>query len=382
MKKILSVSILAMLTVAPLAANATDPHRYAGVTIDETTTAQNGGNDTQKVASTAYVKGAYNAAIGVVDTESARVDGILGGKTTGANVTHSTLYKNSDDTIYGNLEKLETAIDTLTNNSGSTYVTKSSASAADNKATGQTTLHYATGDGEHVGSNLAALDAQVYTNKTGIDTLTTNTTVTNAGNYLTADGNVAANLGALDAAVGQKSTLTTTAKDTIVAAINEVDNHADANAAAIGTMANLGTATGTNLASDNGNLVVAVNKLDADMGSLASLNTTEKDSLVGAINEVRGNGTLSDNGTYIQSTNTVAQNLSALDTQVKTNADNISDNATNIGTLSGLTTTAQGNLVAAVNEVNSKQLTVYSGWNGGAAPTAASSTVALTKTNN
>jgi len=57
----------------------------------------------------------------------------------------------------------------------------------------------------------------------------------------------------------------------------------------------------------------------ADVGTLSSLNTTEKGSLVGAVNEVRGTA---------------------------------ETNKTAIGTLSSLATTAKSNLVAAVNEVN------------------------------
>ena len=58
------------------------------------------------------------------------------------------------------------------------------------------------------------------------------------------------------------SALTTADKSSIIAAINEVDSHADTNAAAIGILASLTTAA-------KGNLVAAVNELDADIGTLS-----------------------------------------------------------------------------------------------------------------
>ena len=87
---------------------------------------------------------------------------------------------------------------------------------------------------------------------------------------------------------GTLSSLTTNEKNTLVGAINEVDGNADAANTAIGT--------------------------------LSSLNTTEKNSVVGAINEV--------------------------DSHTDTNT-------AYIGTLANLTTTAKTDLVAAINEVDS-----------------------------
>ena len=70
------------------------------------------------------------------------------------------------------------------------------------------------------------------------------------------------------------------------------------------------------------------------IGNLASLNTTAKTNLVGAINEIDGDiETLS--GTVGQHTTDIATNTSA------------------IGNLASLNTTAKKNLVSAVNEVNS-----------------------------
>ncbi len=76
----------------------------------------------------------------------------------------------------------------------------------------------------------------------------------------------------LAAQVGTLGSLTTTAKNSIVAAINEVDGE-------MGTLASL-TTTAKN------NVVAAINEVDGEMGTLASLTTTAKNNVVAAINEV------------------------------------------------------------------------------------------------
>lgn len=70
-------------------------------------------------------------------------------------------------------------------------------------------------------------------------------------------------LGALDAAIGNLTTLTTTAKTSAVAALNEVDANADAAAALVGTLASLTTTAKTSA-------VAAINELDALIGAAAS----------------------------------------------------------------------------------------------------------------
>lgn len=415
MKKILSVSILAMLTVAPLAANATDA--YSGVTEYDA--------DATKVITASYVKQAYNAAIGNLNAENVRATGAedaINAKIGTADTVsqHSTLYKTpqgggaADVTVYGNLEALEAKIDQVSSDAGTAYVTKTSASAADSKGANQT-LHYAIGNGDAVGSNLAALDAQVYTNKTGIDTLTTNTTVTNAGNYLTADGNVAANLGALDTQVKKNTdalgatqdsdgkvtnlggsnanTNFASTEDTVVKAINVLD----ADMGKVSTLGGKAASGKTNLTNDDDTLVEAVNELDKDMGYLGDLSNDagmsgHKGSVVEAINAVAGtvasantNSAVSDTNTHYigasHSAGTVSTALTALDTQVYNNATNITTNANAIGTIGSLSGTNQGvtDLVTAVNNLDAKVLTVYSGWNNGGAPTASTDKVSLAK---
>lgn len=86
--------------------------------------------------------------------------------------------------------------------------------------------------------------------------------------------------------IGDLANLTTSAKNTVVASINEVDAEADANTTAIGNLSNLTTTANTDL-------VVAINEVDAEadtntsnIGTMANLETTNKANLVGAVNEV------------------------------------------------------------------------------------------------
>ena len=244
MKKILSVSILAMLAVAPLTANASNA--YPTVTIGETDQAEVG-NDLKKVATTGYVKGAYNAAIQNLNTERVRVDNIntaIGAKTNG---THNILYQESDDTIYGNLEKLETAIGNAGTDSSVTgdnhhYIGNALPANTDNT----------------VANNLVALDNQVYANTTDIGTksdlgttASTNTNLTNS-------------------------------KTSLVVAVNELDKD-------MGKVATLGSTTATNNVSSGATLVGAIGALDTKLGTVSDTNMgTTATTVVGAIAELNG----------------------------------------------------------------------------------------------
>lgn len=86
--------------------------------------------------------------------------------------------------------------------------------------------------------------------------------------------------------VGALADLTTTEKATLVGAVNEVDGHADAANTAIGTLASLTT-------TEQGSVVGAINEVDSNadaantaIGTLASLTTTAKTSVVAAVNEL------------------------------------------------------------------------------------------------
>lgn len=86
----------------------------------------------------------------------------------------------------------------------------------------------------------------------------------------------------LVAQIGTLSDLTTTDKTTLVNAINEV-------CGMIGTLSDLTTVDKTNLVNAINEIVGAVTTLAGDVGDLTNLTTTDKSDLVNAINEVNAN---------------------------------------------------------------------------------------------
>lgn len=128
--------------------------------------------------------------------------------------------------------------------------------------------------------------------------------------------------------IGTLSSLTTEAKTSLVAAVNEVNSYTSS----IGDLSDLDT-------SEQSNLVGAINEINSEVvgiGTLADLTTTAKNTVVAAINEVDGDiGTLSNLTTTVK-TSTVAA---------------INEIDGDIGTLSNLSTTAKNNTVAAINEL-------------------------------
>ena len=148
--------------------------------------------------------------------------------------------------------------------------------------------------------------------------------------------------------IGTLTDLTTTAKTSAVAAINELDSD-------IGDLASLATDAKTNA-------VAAINEVVGDIGDLDTLPTTAKSDVVSAITEVNGNvGTLSTLTTTAK-TNVVAAaneinanvgNLSSLTTTVKTNAvAAVNEVVANVGDLASLDTTEKDTIVEAINEVH------------------------------
>ena len=88
-----------------------------------------------------------------------------------------------------------------------------------------------------------------------------------------------------------------------------------------------------------------------DIGTKSELTTTNKDNLVGAINELdAAMGDMATNET-IQGIQT---DLTELEGKVDTNTTNIGTNTTHIGTVGNLSTTAKTDLVSAVNEVKTQ----------------------------
>lgn len=380
MKKLLSVSILAMIAVSPLAAQATGAY-------DANKAKASTDNSDVGIAAVGYVKGAYNAAIDVINAENARaveaegaINTKIGTKLTGDNVEHSTLYQNANETIHESLEALETAIDGLGTTAGNTYVTKGSAASV---AVSGKDLHYVTADGTKVGENLGKLDDQVYTNTTNIGTigdLTTNANNVNVSNLSGAVHQLDTKLGTVTNA-NLKSTDTNIT--TVVGAIAELNGAAnvpgsvsykvntDAQTAAFSTN-NTGD-NAANLTSAN-TIKTAIDTLDTKLGTVSSgtMGTTAT-TVAGAIRELKdGIGeTVISQGNYIgkSGTNTVSTALTALDTQVGKNTADIGatyDATTGEMELSTTAKTVQG----AINEVYARQVPVYTGWNNGGDATA------------
>lgn len=132
---------------------------------------------------------------------------------------------------------------------------------------------------------------------------------------------------------------------------------------AIGDNATLAT-------TDKTTLVAAINEVLTQLGDITSLSTTDQSSAVAAINEVLGQlGDISSlDASFVSITNVVAAcnnlvnrigDLSTLSTTAQNNLvvavnevnTNLGTVASNIGTLGDLDTTDQSNTVAAINEV-------------------------------
>ncbi len=113
-----------------------------------------------------------------------------------------------------------------------------------------------------------------------------------------------------------------TAGSSVIAAIESIDTNMGKIHGLIGSDGSFnGTATSTNIdgTTYKGNLAVGTTvedhlvALDNTIGIMSNLTTTEKTTVVGAINEVDAKiGTTAD-GTYVAAANTVGQNLNALD---------------------------------------------------------------------
>ena len=112
----------------------------------------------------------------------------------------------------------------------------------------------------------------------------------------TAASGLAAEITRATGVEGSLAALTTDVKTSLVLAINEVDAHADANATAIASEVSRATGAEGTLTS---NLAAEVTRATGVEGSLGDLTTTDKSTLVAAINEVadaagEGTGALKD----------------------------------------------------------------------------------------
>ncbi len=80
--------------------------------------------------------------------------------------------------------------------------------------------------------------------------------------------------------IGTLASLTTTEKGSLVGAINEVDSHADTNATSIGTLASLTT-------TEKGSLVGAINELDTDKVETSAIVNTLTETAEGKVLDAR-----------------------------------------------------------------------------------------------
>ena len=81
--------------------------------------------------------------------------------------------------------------------------------------------------------------------------------------------------------IGGLASLQTDAQGSIVAAINEVNTHADDNTTNMGGLASLQT-------TDQDSIVDAINEVNSNVGTIANLQTLSSSNIVAATNEVRG----------------------------------------------------------------------------------------------
>lgn len=135
----------------------------------------------------------------------------------------------------------------------------------------------------------------------------------------------AALISALDTKVGDLANLTTTDKSSIVNAINDVVSALTTVVNNIGDLASLTTVDQSSIVNAINELVTSIASVVALIGDLANLTTTDKSSIVNAINEL-------------------VSSLSALSGVV--------------GDLSDLTTTDQSSIVNAINELVSSLATL------------------------
>jgi hypothetical protein len=152
---------------------------------------------------------------------------------------------------------------------------------------------------------------------------------------------------------GDKTNLTTTDKTTLVNAINEVNSGVAANTTNITSLDSRVTTVEGDITTIEGNISTINN-------NITNLGTDTTAEISGAIS---GEVARSDTAYAVKATEGVASGaasgvavnaaaITAVSGVASGAASGVAVNATNIGTLSSLTTTAQGSTVAAINEVN------------------------------
>jgi len=382
MKKILSVSILAVLAVAPLSARA------EVIAVPGLSTASANDADKTAIASTAYVKGAYDAlqapvknirdAMDVENLTPQTEQEIAAGK--------QGHYISAGTGVAGNLKALDDAARAHQDKIGSTTLTttaqtltgaieelKSSLGSSDDDSKVSSGKVYVKEDNT-VGENLDALD----------DAIGQVSNLAN-GSHLSASLNaqgglvttVSQNLVNLDTAIraetsARETAIGTVTNSTTLDASESVGENLDTLATHVETLETNTKVLTTDLPSTGTNYITATADAAANLVTLNAQLRTVTDNLATA----NTNATVTA-GHYIGTSNAnnkVGTALTSLDNQVFANTNHIG-NATN--GLTGTNATGVTDLVTAINNVDNKVLTVYSDWNGGLAPQD-TSTIGLT----
>ncbi len=284
MKKLLGVSIAAMLAVSPMLASAA-----VTATSSQIAAANTDVTSSNNVATTSYVKGAYKAMateVNKVQTDVANVISDINvaeaNEVTGGVVTHS-------NSVAQNLVALDNAVKNAASTASTTYQLQQDSNVV---AGANETLHHLTA-GTGVATNLKALDAQVYANETAIGTNTSNISglTTRMG---TAEGNI--------------STLTTAVGDANSGLTKGV---ADNTSAISGLGSRLTTAEGD------------IDALETAVGNIntASANYATKLGVVATINNSTASGTVRVYNDWTDETNGYADvTVSSTVTAPATNA--------------------------------------------------------------
>jgi hypothetical protein len=328
MKPTLKISFISLIAAIPMAVNAAPSASPVPLANDGSGIAP-----TQRVASTSYVQGAYNAL-------GTQINNIIDDATV---PTSATAYSaiSSTNNVAENLVALDNAIRTAAGEANDSYVTKESAIVTPVEGA---TLNYLgdTSAGTNVGINFGILDNKIKTNQDAISLLNSDATTAGSVAYaVAAETNRATNAESdLSARIGTlaEDGRYITTSNSVAANLSILDAQVEDNMNHIGTMSAL-SATGNLTGDSRSSLVSAINALDAAISSAGS-----------ASNVV--------NGHYIgtsQGHNSVAENLTSLDNQVYTNTTNI---GTDIATMGTQATTVTG----AIKEIHNQTMQVATTW--------------------
>ncbi len=305
MKKLLGVSIAAMLAVSPMMARAEgEPTQQADEISSVSDSAVN------SIATTSYVAGAYNA----IATEHNKVV---------ADLTVPALQEGNyeaikaGDSVKDNLVALDTAIANLDSEAGSTYQTITDSTVSSGMAANDANGNHIT-SGNLVGANLESLNTAVKANDASI-ALLNNADDTVSGSVKNSIKTLAKN-----ANFDGTGTANLTNATSIDGAIKTLDTDMGATANLKKNTSGTDFVDGNVLYNHNGTLVQAVQKIAAAVDTANSGNSTKN--------------TVQNNGNYITAGDGVASNLVALDTAAKANS-------------------------TAINQILATNIPVYTTWN-------------------